>query len=83
MVKLTPDQRITKQRLRSKGEDGAGHVLREELRSLPIDLRAEFIIEVLSVVVSEFAVMVLEHVKPSKRKTLAKRHARMVKGIRR
>lgn len=42
-------------------------VLREALRAMPIDKRAEFIVQIFRVIAGEFAAMVLEHVKPPTR----------------
>jgi hypothetical protein len=51
------------------------NAVREMLRALPIDKRAEAIVEVFRVIAGEFAAMVLEHVEPPKaqRKPRAKR----------
>jgi hypothetical protein len=49
-------------------------LMRAKLRSLPIDKRAQFIVEIFSIIAGEFAAMVLEHVKVEKPKR--KRRAR-------
>jgi hypothetical protein len=40
------------------------NAIREMLQALPVDKRAEAIVEIFRVIASEFAAMVLEHVKP-------------------
>jgi hypothetical protein len=39
--------------------------IREALRAMPIDERAEVIVEIFRIISSEFAAMVLEHVQPA------------------
>ncbi|HTE35729.1 MAG TPA: hypothetical protein VK630_04220 [Reyranella sp.] len=46
--------------------------LREQLRAMPIDQRAEIIVDIFRLLSSEFAAMVLDHVKPAKAKPRAK-----------
>lgn len=46
-----------------------GYRIREMLQALPIDERAETIVEIFRIISTEFAAMVLEHTKPPDDKT--------------
>lgn len=61
--------------MKPEPSDERTRVIREMLQAMPIDKRAEAIVEIFSVAAAEFAAMVLEHVKPDK-KTAKRRAAR-------
>ena len=49
-----------------------GHALRDRLRAMPINERAEVIVDIFRIISAEFAAMVLEHTKPAARPARAK-----------
>jgi hypothetical protein len=55
--------------------------IRKQLATMPVEDRAEFLLMMFSVIVSEFAVMFLEHTRPDRRKVLEKNYDTMVMGI--
>jgi len=54
----------------------SANVIRDKLRSLPIDERAQLIVELFRIIAAEFAAMVLEHVKPPPKKPISGRRSK-------
>ena len=66
---------------RTKVHASTTALLRKQLATLPVEDRAEFLLMMFSVIVSEFAVMFLEHTRPDRRKVLEKNYDVLVAGI--
>jgi hypothetical protein len=62
------------------GGDASQNVIRELLRAMPIDQRAEAIVKIFQVIASEFAAMVLEHVKPERQSARDRKWASRIGG---